>query len=239
MTTPIVVSPESEADASVWALTREVASLFASLPWVLIGGQMVAIHEAEQGLRPLRSTVDVDALLDVRTLSTATLAAARLLQGASFDAQHEADGLAYRFVRGEDVVDVLAPDHLGPHADLRTVPPETTLEALGGRQALNRRRTVVVDAGDGVFTLPIPTLTGAIVIKARVAGAARQPDKHRRDLARLLALVQDPGAIRRELTSTERSYLRSRIELLDRLHPAWRGMRRAGDAIRALEIMGE
>lgn len=72
MTTPIVVNPESEADAAVWALTREVASLFASLPWILIGGQMVAIHEAEHGLRPLRSTVDVDALVDVRTLSTAT-----------------------------------------------------------------------------------------------------------------------------------------------------------------------
>jgi hypothetical protein len=200
---------------------------------------MVAIHEAKHGLRPLRSTVDVDALVDVRTLSTATLAAARLLQGASFDVQHDADGLAYRFVRGQDIVDVLAPDHLGPHADLRTVPPETTLEALGGRQALNRRRTVLVDAGDGAFTVPIPTLAGAIVIKARVTAAAQQPEKHRRDLARLLALVDDPVAIRRELNPSERSYLRSRTELLNRPHPAWRGIHRAADAIAALEILGE
>jgi hypothetical protein len=239
MTAPIVVSPESDADAAVWALTREVASLFASLPWILIGGQMVAIHEAEHGLRPLRSTVDVDALVDVRTMSTVTLAAARLLQSASFDVQHDADGLAYRFVRGLDIVDVLAPDHLGSHADLRTVPPETTLEALGGRQALNRQRTILVDAGDGAFTVPIPMLAGAIIIKARVTGAARQPEKHRRDLARLLALVDDPGSIRRELTGTERSYLRSRSELLDRLHPAWRGIRRADDAITALAMLGE
>ena len=88
--TPIRIDPESEAEAAVWALTREIVTLFSTLPWVLIGGQMVAIHEAEHGIRPLRSTVDVDALVDVRTLSTATLAAARLLQGASFAAQHDA-----------------------------------------------------------------------------------------------------------------------------------------------------
>jgi hypothetical protein len=237
--TPIRIDPESEAEAAVWALTREIVTLFSALPWVLIGGQMVAIHEAEHGVRPLRSTVDVDALLDVRTLSTATLAAARLLQSASFAAQHDVEGLAYRFVRGHDIVDILAPDHLGKNADLTTAPPDTTLEALGGRQALNRRRTVLVDSGDGQFEVPIPSLAGAIVIKARVAAASRQPEKHWRDLARLLALVDDPDAVRRELTSTERSYLRSRSALLDRQHPAWRGIRRVDDAMVALEILGE
>jgi len=33
----------SDADAQLWRLTREVANLLDSLPWVLVGGQMVAI----------------------------------------------------------------------------------------------------------------------------------------------------------------------------------------------------
>lgn len=240
MNSPIRVFPQSEADAQLWRLTREVASLFSGLPWVLIGGQMVAIIEAGHGAVVGRTTVDVDALLDVRAFSAATLEAARILQAAQFVAEHHADGLAYRFVRGTDIVDVLAPDHLGERAEMRTVPPATTLEALGGRQALNRRRIVSVDPGDGAFEVPIPSLVGAIVIKAQVTASSRSnPEKHRRDLARLLALVRDVPACRAELSRGERAHLRARSELLDLEHPAWRGISGARDGVAALEILGE
>jgi hypothetical protein len=64
MRAPIAIIPQSDADARLWNLTREVARLFSGLPWVLIGGQTVAILEAEHGLVAGRATVDVDALLD-------------------------------------------------------------------------------------------------------------------------------------------------------------------------------
>lgn len=156
MTTPIVVNPESEADAAVWALTREVASLFASLPWILIGGQMVAIHEAEHGLRPLRSTVDVDALVDVRTLSTATpgrraASPGRLVRCA---ARCRWSCLSVRPRSGRR-------GRAGARPPRPTCGPSdgaagNDSRALGGRQALNRRRTVLVDAGDGAFTRANP-----------------------------------------------------------------------------------
>jgi hypothetical protein len=37
-------------------------------------------------------------------------------------------------------VDLLAPDHLGAHADLTTIPPATTTEIPGGSRALATRR---------------------------------------------------------------------------------------------------
>jgi hypothetical protein len=239
MRAPIAIVPQSDADARLWNLTREVARLFSGLPWVLIGGQMVAILEAEHGLVAGRATVDVDALLDVRALSHAAMEAARLLQGAEFAVRHEADGLAYRFVRGGDIVDVLAPDHVGRHADLRTVPPDITLEALGGRQALDRRRLVRIDPGDDPFDVPVPSLVGAIVIKARVTAVSPQAEKHRRDLARLLALVKDAPACRAEVSRNERGYLRARGELLDPKHPAWRGVVGSEDGAAALSILAE
>ena len=51
MTEPVLIQirPASDADASLWRLTREIAAILHPLPWVLVGGQMVAILEAEHG----------------------------------------------------------------------------------------------------------------------------------------------------------------------------------------------
>lgn len=241
MSVPAIrVLPATAADADLWRLTREVADLLRGIPWVLIGGQMVAIIEAEHGAIVGRATRDVDTLLDVRAQSDVTLEAARRLHDAGFVAERHGDNAVYRFVRGADVVDVLAPDHVDERADLRTAPPDATLETLGGRQALNRRRVVLVDAGDGVFELPIPFLAGAIIIKARAASAARMTrDKHERDLARLLAIVREPGALRDELTRKERGYLGVHAGLLQLDHPAWQGIPGAEDGVLALDIITE
>lgn len=237
---PIVVQSASEADARLWRLTKEIARLFAGLPWALIGGQMVAIIEAEHGASVGRATIDVDALLDVRVMATVTQDAAAILRAAGFEPERTGDNLSYRFRRGPGIVDILAPDHLGDRADLQTVPPGVTIEALGGRQALDRCRTVDVDAGDGLFELPIPSLVGAIIIKARVASTAQTgAGKHLRDLARLLALVQDPKVDRAELSKGERACLRAHAELQDVDHPAWRGIAGKENGVLALSILGE
>jgi len=240
VTKSIAVQSASEADARLWRLTKEIAGLFAGLPWTLIGGQMVAIIEAEHGAVIARATIDVDALLDVRIVATITRDAAAILRAAGFEPEGMGDGLSYRFRRGSGIVDILAPDHLGDRADLQTVPPGVTIQAPGGRQALNRCRMVDVDAGDGVFELPVPSLVGAIIIKARVAATTQTgADKHLRDLARLLALVQEPKADRAELSKAERACLRAHAELQDIDHPAWRGIAGKENGVLALSILGE
>jgi len=234
MTEPVRIVPGTDAEAQLWRTTAEITRLFADWPWVLVGGLMVAILEREHGVTVSRTTVDVDALIDVRAVTQATRHAARRLEEAGFVAEQTADGLAYRFVRGNDIVDVLAPDHLGPRTDIVTAPPGKTLEAVGGRQALERRRLVIVDVGGEAFAVPIPSLLGAIIIKARVA-ASSGLDKHRRDVARLLALVDDVEPMRQEMSSNERKYLRARSELRDPRHPGWNGIPNAENAIIALE----
>jgi hypothetical protein len=233
----VQILPASPADASLWRLTREVARILEPLPWVLVGGQMVAILEAQHGARIGFATGDVDAVLDVRAVVGITLEAAQRLLDAGFEP--EAEGArGYRFIRGDAVVDLLAPDNVGARADLRTVPPERTIEVIGGSQALARARVVEIDTGDGPFQIPIPTLAGAIVIKGRVAEVAQQGrEKHERDLARLLTLVPDVVAVRAEMTPKERGYLRTHRALLDVGHPAWRRVAGADNGAAALAFI--
>ena len=230
---PIAIVPIDDAEERLWLVTHEIADLLVGLPWVLIGGQMVALLEREHGGRTGRATRDVDALMDVRALTGATKEAARRLESAGFAAELTNDGLSYRFARGADIVDILAPENLGHRADLTTSPPGTTLETVGGTQALQRRRDVRVRVLDDVFSLPVPTLAGALVIKARAASSSSNA-KHLRDLARLLVLVSSIEEMRTQLTAKERGYLRAHQQLLDPANEAWRGVAGATDGIIAL-----
>ena len=72
MTEPVVTVVVRDGDeARLWSLVGEVTRLLDGLPWLLIGGLMVRIIEAEHGRTTSYSTVDVDTVLDVRTVSTA------------------------------------------------------------------------------------------------------------------------------------------------------------------------
>ncbi len=238
----ILVAPASDQEMAVFALAREVAGLLRGLPRTLIGGLMVRIIEAEHGVRTGFATGDVDALLDVRAFSTATEEAATRLMAAGFEPERHDQNLTYRFIRRSDIVDVLAPDNLGERANIRTVPPDETLAAIGGRQALNRSRAVAIDDRRGPFEIRMPSLAGAIIIKARVVANAQRPDtraKHERDLARLLSLVTDPVGERAGLSGKERGYLRARADLLDVGNPAWRGIRNPADGALALSLLSD
>lgn len=240
--TVVRIVPRDAQQAAVWRLARDVSELLAGLPWVLVGGLMVQVHEAEAGRVSAFATGDVDAVLDVRALSTAKRQGASRLVAAGFEPVPEDERLVYRFRRGSDIVDLLAPDRLGTRADITTVPPGRTLEAIGARQAINRSRGLTVDAGDDPFELPVPSLIGAIVFKARVVlsvGLAASREKHERDVARLLALVADPMAAREVLTTKEHGYLRALASLTDPSHRAWRGVAGARDAGTALRILSD
>lgn len=239
MIEPVRIVPSGAADARLWGLVREFADLMADLPWTLIGGMMVRAIEAEHGASTTTwVTVDVDAVLDVRAVTDATKIAAQRLIEAGFEPVRLEPEVIYRFKRGDDVVDVLAPDHLGSRASLVTVPPERTLEIVGGRQAVARARDLLVGAGDWPFAIPIPSLMGAVLIKARAAGDTYETRaKHERDLARLLVLIRDPTVEARELTTRERAHLGERTDMTDPSHRAWTGVAGAEDGAVALEIL--
>lgn len=242
MTAPVKLVPASEAEARLFRLLRDVADAFRGLPWTLVGGLMVRVLEAERGQHTLLPTVDVDTLLDVRAVWTATRDAADKLVSMGFEPDLSEGSVTYRFAKGDAIVDVLAPEGLGKHASTTTVPPAETIRAVGGTQALNRTR-VLVDDGEGAFAVPVPSLVGAIVIKARVSGVARGNDsrgKHERDLARLLTLVDDPYAMSEELSRSDRRHLKARGALRSTAHPAWRGSAEARNGTLALTtLVGE
>jgi predicted nucleotidyltransferase len=194
--------------------------LFADVPWVLIGAQMVMVLEREVGRSSGRTTGDVDAIVDVRALAGGTRTAARRLVAAGYelaDSQH-----SYRFQRGSAQVDLLAPDHLGSRADLTTVPPARTTEIPGGSRALSTRRLLEINVvGVGSGLLPVPSLVGAIVLKVH-AWEARQAARDAEDLVRLLEIVVDVEVARDELKLAERRALGHVQPLTDPTHRAWR-----------------
>jgi predicted nucleotidyltransferase len=225
------IVPGSAAEEAVWRTTREVAAMFHDWPWVLIGAQMVIVLELEHGRPSGRTTGDVDVVVDVRVVAGVTRLAAERLGTAGFEptAEHP-----HRFVRGGELVDLLAPDHLGPRTDLTTIPPLTTIGIPGGSRALETRRAVAVEiVGVGRGDLPIPSLAGALAMKVR-AYHARRTDRDLEDIVRLLGLVDDVEAVRGNLKPRERSRLGSISAIRDEDHPAWSVLLDPDDARAAL-----
>jgi hypothetical protein len=199
------VLPGSDEEAAVWATAVHVSEVLGDLPWMLVGAQMVMLLEREAGRPSGRTTGDVDAMLDVRAVAAATRTATARLLAAGFEP--EGGNHPYRFRRGPEQVDILAPDHLGQRVDLTTVPPGTTAAIPGGTRALATRRMLEVRvSGAPSGLLPAPSLAGGIVLKLR-AWESRQAERDAEDLVRLLSLVGDVETVREELKPAERRLL--------------------------------
>lgn len=198
--------------------------------WTLIGGQMVLLHGLEHGRTPPAASLDLDVLADVisdqqslRLLVTALEELGFVSDGVS------PEGKSHRYERGEGtgtlVVDLLAPDNLGPRADLTTTPPGSTLEVPGGRQAVQRSESVCAQLGDRIGIIHRPSLLGAIIGKAAALGIPTAPkSKHYRDLAFLLSLPVNPRALVAELTKGDRKKLKLAQALQSESHEAWRAL---------------
>jgi len=235
---PVEIRSTLRAELALWRATAELATILPRGSWTLVGAQMVFLLAYEHGLPIGRTSGDVDVMIDVRALTGATQMASTTLERLGYELDPPSpDGLAHRFRRADAVVDVLAPDGVGPRASLLTIPPGRTIAVAGGSQALERSRQVPVLLEGREVELPCPSLLGAILIKARAVDVAHDPDKHRRDFALLLAAVNDPRSLHGGLGNTERGWLRRRRELLDPGHPAWRTTPNAEDARIALEIL--
>lgn len=232
MTVPVVaevaVPPAVGALDGAWRLLLRLASDPQAPPWVLVGGLMVELHAHEHGAAPPRETEDADVLVDVR----ASPGGLRwLVDWLDRHGLHLAsvgpDEVGHRFVSLAGVsVDVLAPDHVGGRADLRTVPPARTIEAIAGTALLRRSQAVRVTYGEQVGILHRPDVAGAVLGKYRAyaegaAGPGRPRERHLEDAALLLSLLPDPRAAAAELTPTDCRRVRALAELLDDAHPAW------------------
>ncbi len=149
---------------------------------------MVKVLEAEHGRVMPVTTIDIDAIIDVRAMlrGQGTREAVRRLKTAGFVPFEPDRETVYRFTRDDDIVDVLVPDGLGDRADIVTEPPATTFRTPGGSRALQQRRSAAHHEWQRYASAcPCPISGARSVIKARAATNARTSrSKHQRDLAR-------------------------------------------------------
>ena len=209
----------------LWNVLLDLGAM--SIEWTLIGGQMVLLHALEHGQVPPQVSEDGDVVADIRADQASLRAVVRALTERGFDLLTiTTDGRAHRYIRPAEpkpiVVDVLAPDGLGPRASLTTTPPGRTVEVPGGTQALDRTELVEVHHGGRTGVVPLPSLHAAIVLKAAACTLPGDPARHERDLALLISLVADPFELRASMTASDRRRIRAVGGLSERTHPAWR-----------------
>lgn len=240
----VTVPPAEGALDGAWRLLLALGSEPAMPRWVLIGGLMVELHAHEHGATPPRLTDDADVLVDVRASPDGLPVVARWLidNGLQLEAPDPV-GVAHRF-RGRDgvVVDLLAPDHVGPRANLSTVPPARTIQAAAGTQLARHAEAVRAVYRDDHATILRPALVTAILGKYRAyrqdAGPSSRPaDRHLTDVVFLFSLIREPRRAAVGLTGSERRHLTSLAEELQPAHRAWRALGDPADAQAALRLM--
>ena len=213
MAEPVVeLPPLAGGQADSWTALVELAPVLGD-NWLLVGGQMVFLHEVERRSTDMRPTDDVDVVVNLRAEPAGLARVHEAVLGAEFSQDPPStDGAAHRYRRGGAVFDVLAPDNVGERAQL-SLGAGRTIEAPGTTQAFHRCDVVTVDLDGSSAAIRRPNLVGALIGKASAVvkissqSAANRP-KHLRDfdsLARMLGPVDRDGAA---LTHGERKLLR-------------------------------
>lgn len=198
--------------AASWRALIEIAPTL-SRNWLLVGGQMVFLHELERQSMDMRPTDDIDVVVDLRTEPTGLSRVHRVLSAAGFAQDVPGpDGTAHRYRRDAAVVDVLAPERLGARAQLR-IGAGRTIEVPGTTQAFRRSGVVKVEMNGLSAEIRRPNLVGALIGKAAaVAKISSQSkasrSKHVRDVDALARLLGPADRSAASLTANERKLLR-------------------------------
>lgn len=205
------------AEWKLWSLVAELANRLKPESWVLIGGQMVALHVHLAGGTPRRTTTDVDIVADILTDRNAFHACKAAAINMGLEAQPSITAkFLHRFSGPAGHLDLMVPDHLPTKLTLQFTRP-TPVPIAGGQRALDRRMVAHIDTEVGPASIPLPDLVGAIVIKARAARSdTRDRNRHDTDIAQLAAIIDDPIELRNSLDTKEKRYLR-RVRLHDDL----------------------
>jgi len=199
-------------------------------PWTLIGAHMVALHGWVHGRDHVRPSKDADILVDVRVISEGTGVFCQALVEDGYElTERSLGGHGHSFARGEVSFDVLAPDGLGPRAQLLTIDGFRTVRVPGGTQALHRTAALAVRTRAATGTVPLPNLLGAILVKVRAIDVDDEPEAQRSDVAFLLSLAGDPDEMARQCSPKEREWLRKYPCFEDPDDACWTGVAGADD----------
>ena len=209
----IRLPPLAGGQAQSWRALIEIAPQLGH-HWLLIGGQMVFLHEVERdSTDDVRPTNDIDLVVDLRIEPTVLGHTHRVLAAAGFEQDLPSpEGVAHRYRRGGATIDVLAPDHLGTRAKL-SLGSGRTIEAPGTSQAFGRVSLVRVELDDDTGGIVRrPTLVGALLGKAAavteiVSMSSAERAKHVRDVDALARLLGPADRASASLTAKERSIL--------------------------------
>ncbi|GAA1541977.1 hypothetical protein [Kribbella lupini] len=225
-TTTCILPPLPPALDNLWETIVDLGEALSADTWMLVGGQMVMLHGLIAGRVMTRATNDIDMLAAVLLPPSKPklTACVRTVKDLGFTPLEANDpDLLHRFVRPSDgsVIDILAPDHQSwPPITKR---PRATLRIDGGTQALQRSQTVRVAKGIRTTEIAIPSLLGALVLKAAAFKTEKlRPERHVSDAAFLTSLVTDPITLTTHFKGSDYG----RILYLDRHladpnHAAW------------------
>lgn len=177
-----VVLPDRGLHGQMWQALLEVSDKIQE-GWTLVGGLMVVLHAHENRMPVERTTRDLDAVV------------------WGFSAVHLLPRHFSEILEEELEWKLDPPEGRGDRADLTTRPPAETIDVEGGTQALWRTELVPVVCGDRSGMLPRPNLLGAAVIKSCASagdttekpGRDKAPERHAEDLARIYAMMDNPG----------------------------------------------
>ena len=175
----IRLPPLAGGQAESWRALIELAPQLGH-HWLLIGGQMVFLHEVERESTDIRPTNDIDLVVDLRIEPAALYHTHDVLTRAGFVQDLPSpEGIAHRYRRAQATIDVLAPDH------------------MGARAALSLGRPTLVGA----------LLGKATAVTEIVSMSSAERAKHVRDVDALARLLGPADRASASLTTKERSTL--------------------------------
>lgn len=172
-----------------FATIDELASCLEPDGWILIGGLMVHAHALLADLTHHRATDDADVVVGLTVVTYAT--AVVVIEAIGFERVDSLnlDVPTYRWVRGRDQIDLMAPDRQAPpvrhgRRDVLAVP--------GSSSAMRNTERFELSSG---LIVRVPDVTAALSLKGAAAETASgRPIRHAQDAVMLLACAAERGA---------------------------------------------
>ncbi len=219
-----------------WPNVAEIEAVLPHEKWTLVGGLMTQLHGIHAGIDAVRPTNDVDIVLHVETHRGIASETASVLESLGYGlvpSIAERNNTAHRFKRGAstvdvitsgpDIVDALVADHAAPRV-IERLRGRAMVAIEGGTQALRRTINAQLQIATGhTTTVSVPSPFGALILKAAAYETdSRDRERHLQDAALLLAVIDDPYAVREHFAGSDRSRLRALSRALPDSAAQWR-----------------
>lgn len=195
-----------------WPRAFEIAAVLPRDRWALVGGLMVQSHAMANEVETTRVTTDVDATVRIEAGVYSYTEAAAVLTRLGYTVD-DSTKLTYRFLREAERIDLMVAEHErpAPRHSRRDV-----MAVTGGRQALSRVEPVYFEVGASGAVLPVPSIHGALVLKAAAYTVdTRDRDRHLEDAITLFACIVNIAPILGDLQGSDRKRILRVIRALD------------------------